>query len=70
MIEGDRDSGYTLTCDYCEEEEEETFDGFHEAVEHKKSNGWRSIKSKSGIWYEICPTCADDPAIVRAMKEK
>ena len=70
MIDGNQDEGFTLTCDYCEEEEEEIFDEFYEAVTHKKERGWKSIKSKSETWYEICPTCAEDPAIVRAMREK
>ena len=70
MIEGSEDYGYTLSCDHCEDEVEETFDTFMEAVAYKKENGWRSIKSKSGEWNEICPECAEDQAIVQAMKEK
>jgi hypothetical protein len=70
MIQGNDDYGYKLSCDYCEEEEDEDFDEFTDAVAYKKENGYKSIKSKSGTWYEICPDCAEDPAIVQAIKEK
>lgn len=58
MIDGDRDCGYTVTCDACGEECNENFDTFGEAVEFKKdqSNGWHSVKDGDG-WEDICPDC-------------
>jgi len=70
MIDGNDESGYSLVCDYCEDEVEEDFEEFLDVVNYKRENGWKSIKGKSGEWSEICPTCADDPDIVRKMKNK
>ena len=48
---------YILTCSYCEEEADEAFDEFWEAVEYRKENGWRSVKAKNGEWWDLCPSC-------------
>jgi hypothetical protein len=47
---------YFLTCDICLNSAEEKFDNFDDAVDYKKSNGWRSEK-KYGEWLDICPEC-------------
>jgi len=70
MIEGNKEDGFTLICDYCEDEAEEIFDEFMDAVNHKKDYGWWSIKGKGGEWNEICPACAGDPDIVQEMRNK
>jgi len=48
---------FTLICDNCEEPVE-GFTEFEDAVKHKKENGWTSVKSDSGEWYELCPECS------------
>ncbi len=40
---------YSLICDVCGEEAEETFWDFHEAVEYKRANGWKSQR-RYGEW--------------------
>lgn len=55
----DKQSGrYHLACDVCGEEAEETFDGFYDAVEYKKAEGWKSQK-RNGQWQDVCPECQD-----------
>lgn len=52
------DATYTLECDRCGNEAEETFSAFYDAVTWKKdkTNGWLSLKTKDG-WIDICPKC-------------
>lgn len=50
---------YSLICDVCGEEAEETFWDFHEAVEYKRANGWKSQKHK-GEWEDVCPECQEE----------
>jgi hypothetical protein len=69
MIDKNGPDEFELSCDYCEEPAEETFDTFQEAVEFKKDNGWKSVKDKAGNWHELCPEC-QDPEIIREMREK
>lgn len=59
MIEGYH-GDYTLECDICGAEAEETFDSFMDAVEWKKdkSNGWTS-KKRDGEWMDVCPDCRE-----------
>jgi hypothetical protein len=49
---------YSLQCDTCGAEAEETFEDFYDAVEWKKDkdNGWKSIRVK-GDWEDLCPDC-------------
>lgn len=49
---------YSLICDVCGEEADETFDYFADAVEYKKDkdNGWKSQK-RNGQWEDVCPKC-------------
>ncbi len=47
---------FSLYCDVCGREAEETFFEFDEAVEYKKQNGWRSQRRK-GEWEDVCPEC-------------
>ena len=53
--------GYKLICDRCDEEVEEVFDNFDEAVNYKKLNKWSSIKIKdrrgNDCWDDICSDC-------------
>ena len=60
---------FALICDHCEEEVE-GFDEFDDAVKHKKENGWYSVKSASGKWYELCPDCSSDREIVEEYRNK
>jgi len=56
--------GFQLICDHCED----SVDGFEEfdlAVRHKKKNGWKSVKSNRGMWYEFCPKCSTDEIMGR-----
>jgi len=49
---------YHLVCDICGEEAEEGFDDFYEAVEYKKTEGWKSQK-RNGQWEDVCPDCQE-----------
>ena len=50
------DGKYHLVCDNCEEEAEETFNSFVEAVDYRRANGWKVQKVKDG-WVDTCPEC-------------
>jgi len=58
MIECKFNGLYTLTCDICGEKAIETFEEFHEAVQYKKDEGWKSQKYK-GEWEDVCPECQE-----------
>ncbi len=47
---------YYLICDICGEAAEPAFWDFHEAVEYKRANGWKSQKH-DGDWQDVCPKC-------------
>ena len=47
---------FDLTCDVCGNEADEQFFEFHEAVEHKRREGWKSQK-RNGQWEDVCPSC-------------
>lgn len=47
-----------LVCDICWSYVDETFLDFHEAVEYKKKNGWKSQK-RNGEWEDVCPDCQE-----------
>jgi hypothetical protein len=65
MIKGNEDTGFILSCDYCNDECDEEFDTFQDAVDYKKEreNGWRSVTDKRGRWNELCPACATSEII-------
>jgi hypothetical protein len=67
MIERSGDE-FELICDHCEDSVD-GFDGFYEAVQYKKDNDWKSVKSDSGEWYELCPDCST-PEIIREYRKK
>lgn len=48
---------HSLTCDVCGEDASEEFFEFSDAVNHKRSEGWKSQK-KNGEWQDVCPDCA------------
>ncbi len=48
---------FHLVCDVCDEEANEVFDEFIDAVEGKKDLGWRSRKDPKKGWLDICPEC-------------
>jgi ssDNA-binding Zn-finger/Zn-ribbon topoisomerase 1 len=50
---------YKIICNSCGEIFEEEFDTFYDAVNYKKSNGWRSVKVSEDNWNEICPDCVE-----------
>jgi len=47
---------YDLICDVCGEIGHSTFD-FHDAVQFKKVEGWKSQKDSDGDWEDVCPDC-------------
>lgn len=47
---------YSLVCDCCGEQLPEEFFEFHDAVEAKKEEGWKSVKV-NGKWEDHCPSC-------------
>jgi hypothetical protein len=61
------DYNYELKCDFCNSIADETFDTFQEAVDYKKDreNNWRSVRSASGEWYDLCPDCNDVDTIAK-----
>lgn len=69
MIERAPEGHYVLTCDYCEDDVEEYFDSFMDAVHFKKDNEWKSVKTRNGAWKELCPECAGDAAILEVVRE-
>lgn len=50
---------YVLVCDVCEEEAEEHYDTFQDAITGIKELGWKSEKHNKG-WKHICPNCRED----------
>jgi hypothetical protein len=69
VIEGFETSGYTLFCDNCGEECDDTFDEFYDAVDYKRdpANRWRTIKDKDDEWCELCPAC-NTTEVIRKLK--
>jgi hypothetical protein len=59
---------FELICDHCEDSVD-GFDEFADAVQHKKDNGWKSVKGDSGSWYELCPDCST-PEIIKEYRRK
>lgn len=53
----DRSYGrFELVCDICGEVADDDFETFHDAVDYKKSEEWKSIKV--GVdWQDTCPNC-------------
>jgi hypothetical protein len=60
---------FALSCDYCEDEHDEMFETFQDAVEHKKDerNNWSVIKDENGGWRDLCPEC-NTLEIIRKLK--
>jgi len=50
---------FLLVCDICGDDAGQLFDEFYEAVEYKKSNGWKSQKNAKGEWEDVCSECQD-----------
>ena len=54
-----KDEGrYWVTCDVCSDFVEEGCSTFAEAVELKKTCGFRS-KKINGEWVDLCPSCQE-----------
>jgi len=68
MIYGNEQEGYTLACNYCEDEVDEVFDTFMDAVNYKKDHGWKNVKDKYDDWHELCPACSK-PEIINKVKD-
>ena len=51
---------YVLTCDICQDECEEDFEFWGDAVDYvvDKVNGW-SKRYEGGGWIDICPDCRE-----------
>ncbi len=47
---------HSLICDICNEEADEQFFKFEDAVNFKKENGWKSKKNGTE-WKDVCPDC-------------
>ena len=47
---------FDLTCDVCGNEADEQFFEFHEAVEYKRRERWKS-QNRNGQWEDVCPSC-------------
>jgi 3-methyladenine DNA glycosylase/8-oxoguanine DNA glycosylase len=69
MIDGNWEDGFSLTCDHCEDEADDVFEEFQDAVDYKmdKDNDWRTIKDKNGKFCDLCPAC-NTPEIIRKLK--
>ena len=50
---------YKIICDSCGEVFPDNFNTFHDAVDYKRNNNWRSVKVSEGNWNEICPDCQE-----------
>ena len=50
---------HKIICNSCGEIFKNEFNSFYDAVEYKKSNGWRSVKISEAKWDEICPDCVE-----------
>lgn len=50
---------YTLTCDMCGDEYQETFFDFYDAVKAKRENGWKSRKT-GDEWMDVCDACLEE----------
>ena len=59
---------HSLICDHCEDSKD-GFEEFDEAVKYKKRNGWKSVQSTRGAWFEFCPKCST-PEIIQKYREK
>jgi hypothetical protein len=72
MIECYEEDGFGLRCDHCEDECDEIFGTFHDAIEYKKDkdNGWRSIKDQYDDWYDLCPSCNNEAVSAEIRGEK
>lgn len=50
---------YYLRCDRCGESSAGPFEDFYDAVNFKKTHGWKSEKDENGEWEDVCPDCAE-----------
>lgn len=57
--------GYDLMCDNCEDIVHQ--DNFEDAIQHKKDEGWKSVKDADGEWWDLCPGC-QSPDVIRRFK--
>jgi hypothetical protein len=72
MIRKYGEDDFRLICDHCEDECDEFFETFYDAVEYKKdkSNRWRSIKIDDDEWWDLCPSCNRQVIIAKLWGEK
>lgn len=62
MVSIEKEGGsYSLYCDICGEKADKTFFEFQNAVDYKKSNGWKSQRH-NGEWEDVCPECQEGGA--------
>jgi Zn/Cd-binding protein ZinT len=71
MIGGNKEDGFTLTCDHCGEDADEVFEEFRDAVNFKqdRANKWRAVKDFDGDWQDLCPVC-NQPDIILGLKAR
>jgi hypothetical protein len=69
MIDKLRENGFRLICDNCNDECDEIFEDFYEAVDYRKDkdNNWRTIKDENNEWCDLCPAC-NTPEVIRKLK--
>lgn len=58
MIDG-RAPFFTITCDFCPNDETFEADSFNEFIELKKEAGWKSVK-EDDEWADKCPSCCEE----------
>ena len=49
---------YILYCDVCGNAADKDFYMYHNAVEYKMKNGWKSQRHP-GKWDDVCPECQE-----------
>lgn len=45
---------FTITCDYCEDNEQYDAENFKEGMALAKADGWSSVKDRHGEWHNVC----------------
>lgn len=57
MIRSTGNGKFEMICETCGYSVS-GFDSFNEAVEYKKENDWRSLKTSDG-WEDVCSDCKE-----------
>jgi len=68
MIFKEKDGRFAIKCSHCGKTGKQSFGTWKEAVDGKKGIGVLTIKDKADTFYELCPICAKNPEIIKAIK--